>query len=285
MARDTGGIMSDPSGLKRRMAESRHKDFIQAFTDGEERLLARFSSTVPAASVTPPRVLYQDRLADAAGARDRDLTYAVGAITNEEGEPFGAVLVAFRMDGVNREVVNQLRKGFGITVFFVGLILVQNLVSRRGKLRLLDYELAQAAAKRALEASLRPVPELLWGKVACKLERAGTVIDLDLDDRGALAVMCARVDGPPVEASFAALRWLEIWRGLQPGDPAERAGLALAEWDKLPHPRKISLLSVRVTAEGAKGVSGLPVRQIAAPFVGNRLELFEGSVRVTRNEG
>jgi hypothetical protein len=143
MTRDTAGIAADPLGLKQRMERSRHRDFIQAFTDTENALLASFSSPPPKGAEPPPRVLYQDRLAEVSGARDVDTSYSVGAVTAPDGEVYGVVLVAFRHDKLNRAVNGKLLKGLGMVVFFVGLILVQNLSSRKSKLRLIELE-AQA---------------------------------------------------------------------------------------------------------------------------------------------
>jgi hypothetical protein len=144
MTRDTAGIADDPIGLQERMQRSRHRDFIQAFTDGENALLQRFSA--PPQKPIEPRVLYQDRLADADGTRDADTSYSVGAVTAPDGEVYGVVLVAFRHDKLNHAVNNKLLKGLGMVVFFVGLILVQNLSSRKSKLRLMELEATTRSA-------------------------------------------------------------------------------------------------------------------------------------------
>jgi hypothetical protein len=146
MTRDAAGIASDPVGLKQKMERSRHRDFIQAFTDTENALLQRFSTPVEVKQPLP-RVLYQDRLADADGTRDADTSYSVGAITAADGEVYGVVLVAFRHDKLNQAINGKLLKGLGMVVFFVGLILVQNLSSRKDKLRLLELEAATRSAK------------------------------------------------------------------------------------------------------------------------------------------
>jgi hypothetical protein len=152
MARDAAGIANDPLKLKQKMESSRHRDFIQAFTDTENQLIAKFSSPPPAQAEAPPRVLYQDRLSDARGEKDQDTSYSVGAISAPDGEIYGVVLVAFRHDKLNRAIRGKLLKGLGMVVFFVGLILVQNLSSRKAKLRLLELE---AEHKAALEKATR----------------------------------------------------------------------------------------------------------------------------------
>ena len=96
--RDAGGMMTDPLELRERIAQSRHRDFIQAFTDTENELFARFSAPPPPHE-PPPMVLYQDRLYDDDRQLDRGLSYALGIIATERGDPTGVALVAFRHDG------------------------------------------------------------------------------------------------------------------------------------------------------------------------------------------
>ena len=143
MARDAAGIANDPIGLRKKMEASRHRDFIQAFTDGENALFAYFAAPQQKGPEPPPRVLFQDRLADSSGARDTDTAWSVGAITAPDGEVFGVVLVAFRLDKLNHAVAGKLWKGAGIVLFFVALILVQNFAGRKAKLRLMDLEARQ----------------------------------------------------------------------------------------------------------------------------------------------
>lgn len=153
MNRDLHGIMSDPQGLRRRMYGSRHRDLIQAFTDVQEGLMQRLpgvaAPTGPGPAEGPPRVLYQDRLADARGRLDREVSYALGAILNDQGTPYGAVLIAFSNHTLNGQITRKLLKGLAVTVFFVGLILLQNLQARRTKLRLFELQQQLAAAQEA----------------------------------------------------------------------------------------------------------------------------------------
>ena len=58
------------------------------------------------------------------------------------------------MDSVNDQIVKKYLKGLGMVVFFVGLILIQNILSRREKLRLFELEERQRAAKQALREAL-----------------------------------------------------------------------------------------------------------------------------------
>jgi hypothetical protein len=63
-----------------------------------------------------------------------------------DGEVFGVVLVAFRLDKLNHAVNGKLLKGGLIVLFFVALILVQNFTGRKAKLRLMELEAKQKAA-------------------------------------------------------------------------------------------------------------------------------------------
>ncbi len=256
MARDAAGIANDPVGLRRRMESSRHRDFIQAFTDGENALFAKFSAPQQKGVEPPPRVLYQDRLSEVGGARDRDTSYSVGAITATDGEVYGVVLVAFRLDKLNRAVLGKLGKGLGIVLFFVGLILVQNVASRKAKLRLMHLEAAQKASREAVRATLPSLPGIAWGQAGVALRQAervgGTIYDLRVDDHGALELLVAVPEGDGVEAAFASVALLDCYRGL-PGasSAAERAAALLAAYDQSPLGRPIELMILKVEAGGA----------------------------------
>src|SRR5207249_2645474 len=106
-------------------------------------------------------ILYQDRLYDEhteTRERDATVTYAVARVDEPSRASAGAVLVAFRMDPTNTAIRGKYFKGFGIVIFFVGLILAQNFASRREKLRLLEIESRHAAAKEAVRAAA-PEPQ------------------------------------------------------------------------------------------------------------------------------
>src|SRR5581483_6191890 len=259
MDRDARGMLGDPSALKRKMESSRHRDFIQAFTDGENRLIGYFSSGPPAGAVEEqPRTLYQDRLADERGERDTDLSYALGAITNDEGESYGVVLIAFRHDRLNRATVGKLLKGLAITLFFVSLILVQNFFSRRAKLRLMDLEAALKAARAAISGTLPERPQLDGRDVGVAFSQAdrvgGTVYDLRADG-GELEILVAVPEGAGVDAAFASVVLRDLYRRVERAanlkEPAEIAEALLAEYDQSPLARPVELLLMRVSPSGA----------------------------------
>src|SRR5262249_50876641 len=141
---------------------SRYRDVLQVLADGLQRLTASFS-TPPENAGELPRVLFQDRLADDTGQPQREISYALGAVTLPSGDPDGVVLIVFRNDKLNGAIRGKLWKGLAVTLFFVGLILVQNILSRRDKLRLLDLEAALKAAREAIRGAL-PSPPVLPGR-------------------------------------------------------------------------------------------------------------------------
>ena len=252
--RDAGGMMTDPLQLRDRIAGSRHRDFIQAFTDGENRLLARFSAPPPAHE-TPPMVLYQDRLYDDGKHLDRGLSYALGIVATERGDPTGVALVAFRHDRMNRAVLGKLAKGLGITLFFVALILVQNVLSRRGKLRLLDLEAALSAARAAIRASTPETPAYGAGELGVAFAQAdrlgGTVYDLAARDDGSIDLLLAVPAGTGVDAAFASIVLRDLYRRQGRAEPDARVAALLADYDQSPLARDVEILCAHLATDGS----------------------------------
>ena len=152
LSRDVSGIMHDPDGQRERMAMSRYRDFPQRWNDAISTLTAKFVTPPPAKNVSG-LVLYQQAVRTKEHERDESVTWAFGTIAGPGGD-LGAVLVAFDMDPTNDAIHNKYLKGLGMVLFFVGLILFQNVTSRQDKLRLLDLERRYAEAKRAIRESL-----------------------------------------------------------------------------------------------------------------------------------
>ena len=258
MERDAAGMLNDPLALKARMERSRYRDFIQQFTDVENRLIAYFSKTPVIAHEPPPRALYQDRLADTSGGLDRELSYAIGAITTEHGDTYGVVLVAFRNAALNRAIFGKLMKGLAITLFFVGLILVQNILSRRAKLRLLDLESALGAARAAIRGAL-PDPPALGGRelgiAFAQADRVGTVYDLRPRDDGEIELLVAVPAGSGVDAAFASVVLRDLYRRViadrEDVPELEAAARALlGAYEQSPLGRPIELVLARISASG-----------------------------------
>ena len=254
MERDAGGMMTDPLKLRDHIAQSRHRDLIQAFTDTENQLLARFSAPPPPHEA-PPMVLYQDRLYDDTRQLDRGLSYALGIIATERGDATGVALVAFRHDRMNRAVLGKLLKGLAITLFFVCLILVQNVLSRRAKLRLLDLEAALSAARAAIRSSTPETPLYGAGELGVAFAQAdrlgGTVYDLHARDDGSIDLMLAVPSGTGVDAAFASIVLRDLYRRQGRAlEPAERITALLADYAASPLSRDVEILCAHLDRDG-----------------------------------
>jgi len=223
MSRDVHGMLTDPRGLQSRMLNSRHRDLVQVFTDGEDHLLARLLHRTPG-DEPPPHSLYQDRLADRAGTLDRDLTYALGVISTSDVEsPTGVVLIAFRADPLNSAIRGKLLKGLAVTLFFLLLILVQNVLGRRSKLRLLDLESVLAAARTAVRNALPAAASSAAWSMGLAFRQAeklgGTVYDLRAGERVELLLLSPRDQG--VALAFAALQLRDQYRRARAALPTD----------------------------------------------------------------
>lgn len=259
LARDVDGIVHDPEGLRQRMAGSRYRDFAQRWSDVVSALGARFSG--------PPKPragglsLYQDRLRTPDKQRDDALTYAISAVTRD-GKTIGAIVVAFSMDRTNAAIRTKYVKGLGMVVFFVGLILVQNVMSRRDKLRLLDLEARYAAAKQALRAAFGKPLSTAALRVAGAIDQATGAVDgmaWDADEHdGSVTLTVIDPDGDGIDAAAVALhalRTLRAHRGA-PLDEARAVGAAILD---IPLTRALGILIVRVAADGT-------IDGVASPF-------------------
>lgn len=287
LRRDVGGILSDPEGLAQRMAGSRHRDFVQAWNDLVMRLSARFTPPPPLLPQKGPLVLYQDRLKKQGGGHDPDVTYALCTITDERSEELGVVVVAFSMDGVNAAILKKYLKGLGILVFFLGLILTQNLLSRRDKLRLLDLEARQRFIKQALREALPAGSGDLVSlgplTVAAGLSQADGPVDgvvWDVlgppggDPSGDALLLVVDPEGEGVSAAATALYVLRTFRDRQnrrePGTPldllAEAAALGEAALT-MPLARPIGLWLSRLEL-GTGALTGISTRLGAARVLG-----------------
>lgn len=265
LARDVDGIVHDPEGLRQRMAASRYRDFAQRWNDAIDAVTARFVGP------KPPRdggvILYQDRLRTPDKKRDDAMTWALATMRNDAGQAIGVVLVAFSMDRTNAAIRSKYLKGLGMVVFFVGLILVQNVLSRRDKLRLLDLETRYGTAKAALrDAMPAPICEGAL-RVAGAVDQAEGAVDgmawhgAKEDDGVCLAVIDP--DGDGIDAAAVALHALRALRETT-GAPIERARAVGAAAASIPLTRPLGILLVRVLGDGT--IDGL-----ASPFADLRV--------------
>jgi hypothetical protein len=170
MNRDVAGMLANPAAYKARVAGSRYRDFAQTWTDTMQKLARVVSKPPPAPQLDA--VLWQDRLRDENHGRDDKTTWAIGVLDD------GVVLVAFDMRATNDAIRSKYIKGFGIVAFFVGLIVVQNILARRDKLRLLDLQTRYAGAKKALRDALPHEPLEPDGyRIAGALDQAAGPVD------------------------------------------------------------------------------------------------------------
>ncbi len=210
MNRDVAGMLGDPAAYKARVANSRYRDFAQIWTDTTQRLGALVSKPAP-----PPTrldaVLWQDRLRDENHARDDKTTWAIGVLDD------GVVLVAFDMRATNDAIRSKYIKGLGIVAFFVGLIVVQNILARRDKLRLLDLQTRYAGAKKALRESLPRAPLERDGfRIAGALDQAKGPVDgmaWSFAETGKRAVaLVIDPDGDGIDAAAVGLHMVKTFK-------------------------------------------------------------------------
>jgi hypothetical protein len=210
MNRDVAGMLANPAAYKARVANSRYRDFAQTWTDTMQRLAAMVSKPAP----QPPQldaVLWQDRLRDENHARDEKTTWAIGVLDD------GVVLVAFDMRATNDAIRSKYIKGLGIVAFFVGLIVVQNILARRDKLRLLDLQTRYAGAKKALREALPEAPLERDGfRVAGELDQAKGPVDgmawsyAEVGKRA--VVLVVDPDGDGIDAAAVGLHMVKTFK-------------------------------------------------------------------------
>ncbi len=259
MQRDTVSILHDPAELKSRVAASRYKDLAQAWSDATARVVS-----LVAPPPSPPRnaalVVYQDRLRDEKHERDDKVTYAIGTVLDAGGKTVGTVLVAFDMRRTNDGIRLKYLKFAGMVIFFVGLILVQNIVSRRDKLKLFDVEARYSTAKKALREAM-PQKDLVVGslRVTGSLHQAKGSVDGMVwgaaEEGGAVLLTAIDPDGDGIDAAAVGLHALNAFNArrdatakARPALDGEAAALGEAAGG-IPLTRPIGVLLLRVDPE------------------------------------
>ncbi len=261
LERDAKEILKDPTGLIARYHASRHRDVFQRLTAVEKQV---FETVVPPEAAReirePLAVLYQDRLKNEHDLPERDVTWAVGAILGPEDEKIGSVLIAFDTRKQQAQVREKLVQGLGVVVFFVGIIVVQSVMSRRSRLRLLELEAAEDAARRAVRAEIPPElpqPEglglaldLLEGRrlggATYTVSRIGCAVELllVLPERGG------------VEGAVASVALVELYREAVKGEALVARFEQLArEYVAHALARRTGVLLLRVEGRRIEGVS------------------------------
>jgi hypothetical protein len=256
MERDTDRALHDPEGLKAHVANSKYTDFAQAWTDATARVIASVAAPKPA---SPSRglVVYQDRLRDEKHQKDDSISYAIGTVLGEDGKDIGTVIVAFDMARTNGAVRLKYVKFSGLCSFFVALILVQNVMSRRNKLWLLELQSKYAAAKSALRDAM-PGADVRCAALSASgaVEQARGPLDgmvwSAADEGGSLLVAVVDPDGDGVDAAAVGLHVARTFLGRRRGGtrPALEDELrALGEAaSNIPLTRPLEALLLRVDA-------------------------------------
>lgn len=277
MERDTQGILTDPEAFRARVANSRYKDFAQTWTDATAKAIAL---VVPPKAEARARgiIVYQDRLRDENHERDDKVSYAIGTVRSDDGVTVGTVLVAFDMKRTNDAIGVKYLKFAGLVVFFVGLILVQNTVSRRNKLRLLDLEERYGAAKRALRDAM-PRDEVRCGALLANghVQQAKGPVDgmvwSAADEGESVLAVVIDPDGDGIDAAAVGLHVVRAFNarrkdGARPTLDDELRALGEAALS-IPLTRPVGVLLVRVDAQ--TGV----YHALASPFA--ELRVVAGS--------
>ncbi len=277
LARDALGVTQDFAGFRERLANSRYRDVPQIWSDFLGRIAARFSPPPPLVA-SRAHILFQDRLRDPQRRRDDSTTWAITPFDND-GEPVGAILVAFDMARTNQAVRRKYQKGLAIVLFFVALIVFQNVAARRDKLRLLDLEGRYARAKQALQDAL-PAHRIEQGNllISGALEQARGCVDGLVWDvayaAGQSYLLVIDPDGDGIDAAAIGLHVLHTFRrrraaGLSVELAGEIAALGAATRE-IPLTRPIGILLLHISEEGRmegvrSGFAELRVVDLRAP--------------------
>lgn len=259
MERDTTGMLDDPEDLQSLVNGSRFRDFAQAWTDTTAAITAVFSAPPPKPPNVRGVIVYEDRIRGEAGERDDKLTYAIGMV-HLEGKTVGTVIVAFDMTKTNDAVRAKMRKFGGTVLFFIALISVQNIMSRRNKLRLLDLEVRYREAKAALRAEV-PKGDVRSGVLVASgaLDQAkgpvdGMVWDAAQED-GSVLALAIDPDGDGIDAASVGLHVARTFEARRKG--GQRVALdeevrALGEAaGTIPLTRPIGIALLRLEADGS----------------------------------
>ncbi len=257
LLRDVSGVMHDPDGQRERMAKSRYRDFPQRWTDAISALTARFVASPPVKQDSD-LVLYQQAVRTEQHERDPTVTWAFGPVAGAAGD-VGAVLVAFDMDTTNDAIHKKYLKGLGMVLFFVGLILFQNVTSRQDKLRLLDLERRYAEAKLAIREALPGVIQVGDLSAFGVLNQSQGMVDGQLFELSAhsecVDLLVLDPDGVGIEAATIALQVRRVFRERRSKGPVtdlleELTSLGQAG-AQIPLSRRLGIMLVHVEVGGA----------------------------------
>ncbi len=262
MQRDMHEILTDPHGLMTRYHFSRHRDLFQKLTTLEHDLAESVFPSPPArATRERPALFYQDRIKDEHGDPDKYLTWAVGAVYGDDDEQkLGSVLIGFDTRRTTAQVREKLFQGLAVVAFFVGLIVVQGVLSRRSRLRLLELEAAEDAARRAIRAEIPDAAPVLPGYdldvelVVGKRLGGATYTFAQLESGLELLLVLPEKGG--VEGAVSAVALVELYREMVKAETvAERFAELITGYSHHALRRRCALVLLRVGDGRVEGIS------------------------------
>lgn len=268
--RDIRGMLSDPRDLQAKIARSRHRDFVQLWNDAVAAAIRPFVKPKAAPSGAS-FTAYQDRLHDQAKRHDSDLTYALATVSDRRDEVRGVAVVVLSMGRTNAAAVSKYAKGVAMVIFFVGLILFQNAMARRDKLRLLDLEERLRAAKQAIRDALPHEQSWEGWHLAGALDQAEGLVDGVIwgshERGGRLEILVLDPNGDGIDAAATALHVLRVYRERREAGEQVSLGEEVAAIGQaalmIPLTRPVGVLLLRISLvtgeiEGLSGPLGVP---------------------------
>lgn len=152
--RNARRIVSDPLvGLSLAREETR-RDLIQSYNDLLADVKTRFGAASEPGKRSAAEGYYQDRLSPP----EDGLAYALHPVRDKLGRVWGAVCIAFSLDRVHEEIHGSFMSNLAMTLFFVALVAVNQILTRREKLQTRAMADEIAEAKRFFQTLLPPPP-------------------------------------------------------------------------------------------------------------------------------
>jgi hypothetical protein len=261
--------MHDPDGQRERMAKSRYRDFPQRWNDVISSVTAKFVTTPPAKQESG-QVMYQQAVRTEEHERDPTVSWAFGTVAGSAGD-VGAVLVAFDMDATNDAIYKKYLKGLGMVLFFVGLILFQNVTSRQDKLRLLDLERRYAEAKLAIREALPGIVQVGDLSAFGVLNQAQGMVDGQIfvlwSHPECVDLLVLDPDGAGIEAATIALQVRRVFlKRRSHGPVTDLMGELISLGDAgshIPLSRPLGVMLVHVQVGGAVSALAGPLGGLA----------------------
>lgn len=156
--RNARRLVSDPDCGPRLAEEETEHDAIQSYNDFLARMTERFAGGEQEGK-KGERVYYQDHLAPP----EDGLAYALHPVRDKIGRVWGAVCIAFSLERVKADIHGALMSNLALTLFFVALVAVNQVMTRREKLQTKAMADEIAGAKAFFKEILPPPPQPVAG--------------------------------------------------------------------------------------------------------------------------